>query len=146
AAPPPTSAPSAPAAPKKGPLPKLPPPPPPPDAPARLWLIAPGPREPWTMRIDNEEDRAIRIPADIRLLSFDIEVPMIDPKNPKKKPLTYKCSAPDALRPSGFPDRRGLLLAPGQSYIESFDPRLFCFGKNAAALVGTAIVRTRFGW
>lgn len=127
-------------------LPKLPPPPPPPDTPARLWIIAPGPREPWTMRIDNEGDKAIRIPADVRLLAFEIDVPSNDPKNPKKKPTTYKCSAPDSMRPSGFPERRALLLAPGQSYIETFDPHLFCFGKSAAALVGTAIVRARFGW
>ena len=127
-------------------LPKLPPPPPPPDTPARLWIIAPGPKETWTMRIDNEGDRAIRVPADVRLLSFEVEVPSNDPKNPKKKPAVYKCAAPDSLRPTAFPEKRALLLAPGQSYIETFDPRLFCFGKNAAALVGSATVRTRFGW
>jgi hypothetical protein len=95
------------------------------------------------MRIDNEGARAVRIPADVRLLSFEIEVPS---KEAKKKPTTYKCAVPDSLRPTGFPERRALLLAAGQSYIESFDPRLFCFGKNDAALVGTAIVRPRFGW
>ncbi len=126
--------------------PKLPPPPPPPDVAARLWLIAPGPKEAWTLRIDNEGAKAIRVPADVRLLSFEVEVPSNDPKQPKKKPTLYKCAAPDAMRPSGFPESRGLLLGPGQSYIESFDPRLFCFGKNAAALVGGAVVRTRFGW
>lgn len=150
ATPGPSPAPAAPATPAwKAPssrLPKLPPPPPPPDTPARLWIIAPGPREPWTLRIDNEGDKAIRIPADVRLLAFEIDVPSSDPKNPRKKPTTYKCSAPDGMRPSGFPERRALLLAPGQSYIETFDPHLFCFGKNAAALVGTAIVRARFGW
>lgn len=139
-----TPAPAAWKAPSK--TPKLPPPPPPPDAAARLIIVAPGPREAWTMRIDNEGTQAIRIPADIRLLSFEIDVPSKDPKNPKKKPTTYKCAAPDTLRPGGFPESRALLLAPGQSYVEPFDPRLFCFGKNAAALVGSAVVRTRFGW
>ncbi|MEZ4308763.1 MAG: hypothetical protein R3F14_12050 [Polyangiaceae bacterium] len=127
-------------------LPKLPPPPPAPDTPARLWLIAPGPNELWTMRIDNEGEKAIRIPADIRLLTFEIEVPTADPKRPWKKSTSYKCALPDRMRPSSFPEKRALLLAPGQSYIESFDPRLFCFGKNAAGLVGTAVVRTTFGW
>jgi hypothetical protein len=127
-------------------LPKLPPPPPPPDTPVRLWIIAPGPQEAWTMRIDNEGEKAIRVPADIRLLSFEVDVPSNDPKNPRKKPTTYKCALPDSMRPTNFPERRALLLGPGQSYIETFDPRLFCFGKNAAALVGTAVVRTRFGW
>jgi hypothetical protein len=111
-----------------------------------MWLIAPGPTEPWTLRIDNEGEKAIRIPADIRLLSFEIEVPSNDPKQPRRKPTSYTCAAPDALRPSGFPESRALLLGPGQSYVESFDPRLFCFGKNAAALVGSAVVRARFGW
>ncbi len=125
-------------------LPKLPEPPPPPDTPARLWLVAPGPREPWTMRIDNEGARAIRIPADVRLLSFEIEVQSADPK--KKKPTVYKCDAPASIKPTAFPERRALLLGPEQSYIETFDPRLFCFGKNADALVGTALVKARFGW
>lgn len=147
---PPVTAPPAPVvAPKstsgwKAPAKKPPPPPPLPDTPARLWIIAPGPREAWTMRIDNEGERPIRIPADVRLLSFEVEVWSPDPK--KKKPTVYKCAAPDGLRPSGFPDTRGLLLGPGQSYIENFDPRLFCFGKNADALVGSAVVHARFGW
>lgn len=150
APPAPVTAPAAPVvAPKstsgwKAPAKKPPPPPPLPDTPARLWIIAPGPREAWTMRIDNEGERPIRIPADVRLLSFEVEVWSPDPK--KKKPTIYKCAAPDGLRPSGFPDTRGLLLGPGQSYIENFDPRLFCFGKNADALVGSAVVHARFGW
>lgn len=133
----------APAGAQKGALKPLEPPPLP-DTPARLWLIAPGPHEAWTMRIDNDGTRPIRVPADVRLLRFEIEVASADPK--KKKPDVYKCEAPASIRPSGFPERRALLLSPGQSYIESFDPRLFCFGKSAAGLVGTALVKTTFGW
>ncbi|MFO0589534.1 MAG: hypothetical protein U0441_18495 [Polyangiaceae bacterium] len=128
----------------KKPLPKLPEAPPLPDTQARLWLIAPGPKEPWTMRIDNDGDKAIRIPADVRLLTFEIQVESADPK--KKKPTVYKCEAPSSIKPTAFPEKRALLLAPEQSYIETFDPRLFCFGKNDAALVGTALVKARFGW
>jgi hypothetical protein len=45
-----------------------------------------------------------------------------------------------------FPDRRGLLLAAGESYVESFDPHLFCFGKNGGALKGGNTVRAYLGW
>lgn len=110
-----------------------------PPTPARLWLIAPTATGPWTMRIDNTGEQPIRIAADLRLLSFEI-----DTHTKGKRPLT--CSVPRALRPSSFPEKRALLLAPGKSYIETFDPHLFCFGKLAEALRGSVIVRTRYGW
>lgn len=91
------------------------------------------------MRVDNTGDQPIRIAADPRLLSFEV-----DTHTKGKRPLS--CAVPRALRPSGFPEKRALLLAPGKSYVESFDPRLFCFGKLADALRGSVIVRTRFGW
>jgi hypothetical protein len=103
-----------------------------PAAPARLWLIAPTATGPWTMRIDNTGEEPIRIAADIRLLSFEI-----DTHTKGKRPQT--CAVPSALRPRAFPEKRALLLAPGKSYIEHFDPHLFCFGKLADALrVGPA--------
>jgi hypothetical protein len=110
-----------------------------PDVPVRLWMKAPTATGLWTLRIDNEGDSAVRIPADVRLLRFEI-----DTGDKRRKPV--RCSAPPGLRPDGFPEKRALLLPAGQSYIESFDPRLFCFGKDAAALTGAAVVRTRFGW
>ncbi|WP_437612895.1 hypothetical protein WMF20_10555 [Sorangium sp. So ce834] len=119
---------------------KAPEPPPLPPAPARVWLIAPSPKGPWTMRIDNEGERPMRIPADVRLLRFEI-----DTLNKRTKKTT-RCAAPAGLKPSGFPERRALLLAPGQSYVEHFDPRLLCFGKDEAALAGGAVVRTWYGW
>jgi hypothetical protein len=91
------------------------------------------------MRIDNTGEQPIRIAADIRLLSFEI-----DTHTKGKRPLT--CAVPRALRPSTFPEKRAILLAPGKSYIEDFDPHLFCFGKLAEALRGSVIVRTRYGW
>lgn len=117
---------------------------PPPALPApevRTWLIATGALSPWTFRVDNEGAEPVRIPADIRLLSFEVDV--IDAKGKRK---TTKCSVPASLRPDSFPDKRALLLAQGKSYIETFDPRLFCFGKDAAALDGGNVVHTRFGW
>lgn len=94
----------------------------------------------------------MRVPADVRLLELEIEVPVADdptakkPPRVKPKPKPVRCAVPAALRPGSFPEQRALLLAPGQSYIEMFDPRLLCFGKSADALRGGAVVRSRFGW
>jgi hypothetical protein len=134
-----------------------------PPAEARLWVIAPSLEGPWTLRIDNPGSKPVRVPADVRLLDMEVDLPEppdppeaqdADPKKkkvtakkkpaPKAKPL--RCALPDALRPSAFPEARALLLAPGESYIERFDPNLFCFGKSGAGLVGAATVRTQFGW
>jgi hypothetical protein len=130
-----------------------------PDPAVRLWMTASAPHGPWTMRIDNEGDKPLRIPADVRLLSFEIEpepyVAPTEPADPKPKKWAKAkppakpvvCKIPAPLRPNGFPEKSALLLRPGESYVESFDPRLFCFGKDAAArLVGGAVVHTRFGW
>ncbi|KYF62039.1 hypothetical protein BE11_34975, partial [Sorangium cellulosum] len=105
-----------------------------------VWLIAPSPQGPWTLRIDNQGERPMRIPADVRLLRLEI-----DTLNKRTK-KTVRCAAPAGLKPSGFPERRALLLAPGQSYMEHFDPRLLCFGKDEAALAGGSVVRTWYGW
>ncbi|WP_437280792.1 hypothetical protein WME90_09630 [Sorangium sp. So ce375] len=126
--------------PKAGAKKKAPEQPPLPPSPARLWLIAPSPHGPWMLRIDNEGERPMRIPADVRLLRFEI-----DTLNKRTK-KTVRCAAPAGLKPSGFPERRALLLAPGQSYMEYFDPRLLCFGKDEAALAGGSVVRTWYGW
>ncbi|WP_437940017.1 hypothetical protein [Sorangium sp. So ce341] len=128
------------AAPRAGAKKKAPEPPPLPPAPARVWLVAPSPEGPWTLRIDNEGERPMRVPADVRLLRFEI-----DTLNKRTKKTT-RCAAPLGLKPSGFPERRALLLAPGQSYVEHFDPRLLCFGKDEAALAGGAVVRAWYGW
>lgn len=120
---------------------------------ARLWIIAPSPQGPWTLRIDNTGTRPVRVPADVRLIELEVEVPDLTPvdEGKKKKPPVRKakpvvCAAPASLRPSAFPEERALLLAPGQSYITSFDPLLLCFGKSADALQGGSTVRGRFGW
>ncbi len=118
--------------------PKAPEPPPLPPAPARLWIIAPTMNGPWTLRIDNEGTVPLRVPADPRLLRFEIEM-----EGEKKR---TPCEPPKSLRPSNFPESRALLLGPGQSYVEPFDPRLFCFGKAAAALRPGALLHARFGW
>jgi hypothetical protein len=114
-------------------------PPPLPPVQARLWLIAPTLNGPWILRVQNEGSVAVRIPADVRLLRLEVQT------DESAKPVT--CTLPKSLRPSSFPEDRALLLAPGHSYVESFDPRLFCFGASAAAALGpNATVRSSYGW
>src|SRR4029079_11472587 len=95
---------------------------------ARLWIMAPSAQGNWMFRLDNEGERPLRIPADVRLLRFEIE--LHDGKKTKK----VKGAAPAGFRPEGVTQARALLLAPGESYVETFDPRLICFGKDADAL------------
>ncbi|UQA59405.1 hypothetical protein [Polyangium aurulentum] len=127
------------AAPPKPATKKPEPPPPLPEAKARMWLVAPTVEGPWSLRIDNEGTVGLRIPADARLLRIEVE-------GWEKKAKPLKCAVPDSMRPTNFPERRALLLAPGHSYVEQIDPRLFCFGKGAEALKGGAMVHARFGW
>lgn len=119
------------------------PPPPLPDPDVHLRLIAPSARGPWTMRIENDGAHPVRIPADARLLQLTIEP---GDTTAKKAAKPVKCRVPASLRPDGFPEPRALLLAPGDAYVETFDPRLFCFGKDAAHLEGGVIVRAVYGW
>lgn len=160
AADPPTAAPPGATAPKPAKGEKAAPAEPLPEPAVRMWMVAPSTRGPWTLRLDNEGPRPIRVPADVRLLRFEIEPePYVAPPevvNPKAKkawapakkaPKPTVCKLPAPLRPEGFPEPSALLLRPGESYVESFDPRLFCFGKDAEArLVGGAVVHVHFGW
>jgi hypothetical protein len=116
---------------KPGPV--LPPPP------LSVQVIAPSPDPPWTLRIDNEGDRPVRIPADIRLLSFEIQ-------RPGKGSTWEPCKPAPGQKPSSFPTARALYLQPGESWVESFDPRLFCFGLQGDRLRGGTLVRPRFGF
>jgi len=112
-------------------------------APARLWVIAPAARGAWLLRIDNEGDEPLRIAADVRLLRLEVR-PL---KNGEWGRRAEVCDGPKAFGLANrFPERRELLLEPGQSYIEQFDPRLICFGKQARLLAPGALVRPTYGW
>jgi len=110
-----------------------------PPAPLSIRVIAPSPDPPWTLRIDNEGDRPVRIPADIRLLSFEIQ-------RPGKGNTWQACRPAPGQKPGSFPTSRAVYLAPGESWVESFDPRLFCFGLQGDRLRGGTLVRPRFGF
>jgi hypothetical protein len=109
----------------------------------RLRVVAPSAKGLWTLHLENEGDRWLRVPADLRLLRLSVESGDTMAKRPAKPAL---CATPAGLRSDAYPEHNSLLLGPGDSYVEAFDPRLFCFGKAAAAVEGGALVRARYGW
>jgi hypothetical protein len=123
--------------------PKGPPPEPLPAAGLRARIIAPSAQGPWTLRLENEGSHWVRVPADLRLLRISVES---GDTMSRRAGRPVKCALPAGLRPEGFPERNALLLGPGDAYVESFDPRLFCFGKEGKALAGGAVVRATYGW
>lgn len=122
-----------------------------PEPPVRMRVIAPSAQGPWMLRIDNESDTKVRIPADVRLLTLEVRTPSDAPVR-----LTHAggwsrratvCDGPGAFGlTSQFPAQRELVLEPGHSYTEEFDPRLICFGKDAELLAPGAQVKPYLGW
>ena len=122
-----------------------------PAPPVRMRVIAPSAVGPWMLRIDNESDAKIRIPADVRLLTFEVRTPSDAPVRQTHASGWSRratvCDGPRAFGLTGrFPARRELVLEPGHSYTEEFDPRLICFGKDAELLVPGARVKAYLGW
>jgi hypothetical protein len=105
---------------------------------AGLRIEAPTTRGPWTMRVTNGGAVPLRIVADARLLSLDV--------TPRSARTAIHCELPDDMRPTGDLER-ALVVPPNRSYAESFEPRLYCFGKGKTeALAPGAIVVARLGW
>ncbi len=104
--------------------------------PVKLTVAAPTPDPPWAMRLENTGDHPIRIAADVRLLSFEL-----DTKHGKQK-----CAAPAALRPSKLLKSRELYLKPGEAFQQEFDPRLYCFGLVGDALTNATVVHPHYGY
>jgi hypothetical protein len=101
----------------------------------------------WKLRVVNKGSVPLRLAADARLLSFEIE-PDATPgatETPKKpKPVT--CALPADMRPAGD-DERVLVLPPGRAFGETFDPQLYCFGATeSAALRAGGRVTARMGF
>lgn len=122
-----------------------------PAPPVRMRIIAPSAQGPWLLRIDNESDTKVRLAADVRLLSFEVRAPATAGGR-----RTYAggwarraatCNGPAAFDLTDhFPAQRELVLEPGHSYTEEFDPRLICFGNDAQLLVPGARVKPYLGW
>ena len=102
-----------------------------------LTIDAPSPTGLWRMRVENNGDVPLRLTADARVLSFEIT-----PPNAKK---ALHCALPPDMRPADDVGR-ALVLPSKRSYSESFDPRLYCFGANEAALVSGAKVVPHLGF
>jgi hypothetical protein len=99
------------------------------------------------MVVKNKGAVPLRLVADARLLSLEIEpdAPSDSPAS-TAKPKPVRCALPADMRPS-TDDERLLVLPPGRSYGEAFDPRLFCFGaKESAALAQGGKITARLGW
>jgi hypothetical protein len=109
-----------------------------PYADVKLTLDAPTPRGPWTMRIVNDAPVPVRVVADARLLAFEL-VRRGDTR-------VERCELPSDMRPAEASDR-SLVLPPGRAYVETFEPRLYCFsGRALNALVPTSVVVAHLGW
>src|SRR6202044_1722510 len=80
----------------------------------------------------------VRLVADARLLTFEV--------TPRSAAKALHCELPADMRPGDDMDRP-LVLPPGRSYVERFEPRLYCFGKRLLdGLAQGAIVVGPLGW
>ncbi len=101
-------------------------------------IVAPTDKGPWTMRVTNGGDEPVRIAADARLLTLEV--------TPRGSRTPTRCELPDDMRPS-TDFERALVVPPARSYVETFEPRLFCFGADRFdALAPGAIVVAKLGW
>ncbi|MBI5533169.1 MAG: hypothetical protein HY898_10660 [Deltaproteobacteria bacterium] len=82
-----------------------------------LAVEAPNIAGPWAMVITNGDSAPARIHADARLLRL-----LVAPVGKKY----VECQLPATMREG---DTRDLVLKPGETYREEFDPRLLCFSK-----------------
>jgi hypothetical protein len=109
-----------------------------PPANVKLTLDAPTATGRWTMRVANEGSVPVRIVADARFLSLELT------RRGEKR--AEHCELPSAMRPDDATDR-SLVLPAGRAYVETFEPRLYCFSGNAfKALAPTSIVVGHLGW
>jgi hypothetical protein len=120
------------------PHPKEPPPVLGPTPDVKLALEAPTPKGTWALRVTNDGDVPVRLTADARLLTLEV--------TPRSAVKALRCELPPDMRPDDDMDRP-LVLPPGRSYVERFEPRLYCFGQHRLdALAQGSIVVGRLGW
>jgi hypothetical protein len=94
------------------------------------------------VRIENSDSVPVRVVGDARLLSLDINPPLPKPG----PPTTIHCALPAEMRPS-TDEERIQIVPPQLSFVETFDPRLYCFEREKArALSPGATVVARFGF
>lgn len=124
------------AAPAGKPKPPAPAPRPPPKV--DVTLSATTPTGGWAVKVTNSGTVPVRIVADAALLDLDVTAPGGGAK--------VHCALPSDMVPLSDMER-GLVLVPGRSYTERFDPRLYCFSeREVAALVPGATVAAHYGF
>ncbi len=131
-----------------------------------------APMGPWRLRVENTGSAPVRLIADARLVTMDVEATAqeeddaqaaaasADPRNAgamknanaarkatrKKGPLVAHCRLPAEMRPLDEDDGRALVVPPGRAYAETFDVRAICFGAALDTLVPGAKVTPHYGW
>jgi hypothetical protein len=122
---------------RRAPAPAEPSTPPVTQANIEFTIDAPTPRGAWTMRIVNAGAVAVRLVADARFLSLDV--------TPLGGKHAERCELPLDMRPD--PAERALVLLGGRAYVETFEPRLYCFaGRALDALAPMSTVVAHLGW
>ncbi len=90
------------------------------------------------MRVTNHGSVPLAIVADARLLMLDV--------TPRSAHKAEHCELPSDMRPQNDLERP-LVLPPGRTYSEQFEPRLYCLdGKRLDALAPGSIVVASLGW
>jgi hypothetical protein len=113
---------------------------PPLEAPHVRLTIDPSGDFTWVLRIENTDTIPLRLIGDTRLLSFDVT-----PPSPAHA-ATVHCTLPEEMRLSSD-EESDIILPPQLSYVETFDPRLYCFDvRQDRALTAGAKVVARFGF
>jgi hypothetical protein len=116
-----------------------------PPAPARLWVIAPSAKGQWLVRIDNTGEQRLHIVADVRLLRFEVRA--WDEKSDAYPKQAEICDGPASFGlENELPFGRELVLEKGESWVETFDPRLICFGTQAKLLAPNSIIAPTYGF
>jgi hypothetical protein len=88
------------------------------------------------MVIVNDDTVPARVTADARRLSLWVRQPT--------ERSYHRCELPSAM--TGSPRERALVLEPGERYVESFDPRMYCWGSISEKLTEGASVTAFLGW
>jgi hypothetical protein len=98
-----------------------------------------GPSLPWTVTIENRGGDPVELVADSRLLAFSVRAPGMRKRT--------RCALPNSSQPEGRDPATVVVLQPGQSVSEDFDPRFFCFEEGGQRLlVPGALITPYFGW
>src|SRR5260370_9263505 len=109
-----------------------------PPANVKLTIDAPGPRGSWPLRVANDGEIPVGLAADARLLTLAL--------TPRGAQKAVRCRLPADMRP-GEDLGRSIVLQAKRDYVETFEPRLYCFaGKELDGLAPGAILVARLGW